>query len=100
MISTAIVAIACLAALVLHDRQSQARIQAERADWRDERRELLNRIKPETAQYVAPANTQEPVQPRWDDDEGYWNARAESMSTEELAEALMEQDRKMAEATS
>lgn len=45
---------------------------AERAEWARERGLLLNRIKPETAQPVLPADAEtfEAVAP-WDDD-GYW----------------------------
>ena len=60
---------------------------AERKEWMRERQLLLNRIKPETAQYVAP----EVIHPQPEavsmfDDEDYWESK------DELAERAMAEE--------
>lgn len=59
----------------------------ERKEWMRERQMLLNRIKPETAQYVAP----EVIHPQPEavsmfDDEDYWESK------DELAERAMAEE--------
>jgi hypothetical protein len=69
----------------LHDEHNR-----ERDQWARERQLLLNRIKPETAQYVAPDKPIVPTPPiGMDDDEGHWD-RFGGMSTADLADAVME----------
>lgn len=68
----------------------------ERTSWTDERRELLNRIKPETAVYVAPRDVVAPEQPAFDDDAAYWETR---MSKEELADEIDSYEQRMASLT-
>jgi hypothetical protein len=92
--------VAALAHSYLTDRRRDHRDAALRADyahdrseWRDERRELLNRIQPATAQYpmgeAAPVRVQ-----RFEDDSSYWEATDQlALSKEDLAEldALVDQ---------
>lgn len=65
--------------------------ERERIEWVRERQLLLNRIKPETAQYVPtpgePILSPSPPSVPPDDDEAYWAAR-EGVSKEDLAAAL------------
>jgi primase-polymerase (primpol)-like protein len=63
----------------LLERHFQARAFAdERKGWTRERSELLNRIKPETAQPVDNGPVETPEQPAFDDDAGYWKLREAS----------------------
>jgi hypothetical protein len=74
-------------------RDLRADMAVDRKAWQDERRELLNRIKPETAQY-APAVVRDPPKPvRHDSDSDYWEA---TLSKEDLADAVDRFDRTMA----
>lgn len=69
----------------LHDEH-----QRERDLWFRERQILLNRIKPETAHFVAdPMPAQAPPRVSFDNDEDYWRA---TETTEELAERLMREE--------
>lgn len=72
----AVVALAILIVglLVAHER--------DRASWRRERSELLNRIKPETAQPLDPALPSPPaVELAFDNDADYWKARGAEVKT-------------------
>jgi hypothetical protein len=74
----------------LHDEHSR-----ERELWHRERSELLNRIKPETAQYVpVPGPVHAPAAVGFDDDQDFWDSKdpLADMSTSELAEKLMAQE--------
>lgn len=73
-------------------RADQAR---ERDAWQADRRELLNRIKPETTQYAPATPRPEQPQVRFDDDDSYWAATTNGMSKEELAEAVDAAERQM-----
>jgi predicted alpha/beta hydrolase len=69
--------------------------ERERELWHRERQMLLNRIKPETSQYVAPTTpVAAPPAVGFDDDDDYWQAR---MPKEQLAamvaDAELEQQR-------
>jgi hypothetical protein len=70
----------------LHDEHSR-----ERELWHRERQMLLNRIKPETAQFVP---STEPVQAPpalgFDDEQSYWESQG--LSTDDLATAMFEQE--------
>ena len=58
-----LVTIGCLAVLLLLALYRERAIQHERIRWENERRELLNRIKPETAIALpTPTETPEPVE--------------------------------------
>jgi hypothetical protein len=59
-----------LAFLYLRDRDLSRSFERERTQWFEERQILLNRIKPETAQYVAvTAPESPPAVSEFDDDE-------------------------------
>lgn len=73
--------------------------RTDRRDTARERSELLNRIKPGTAQYI-PRPDNQPVPPNLghiglDDDKGYWD---ENMTPEQLAEHLFKQELEAQEA--
>ena len=76
MIALAAVALAAIAALLYLLTTERAEHADQRREWAQERAQLLNRIKPETAQAV-------PGEPEWpspkavipDDDEAFWAAR-------------------------
>lgn len=76
-----------------------AAMDVERKAWQDERRELLNRIKPETAQYVAPRGVKDTPTVAMDDDQAVW-AALQGLSTEEFARQMEETERRMAIAAS
>lgn len=62
----------------------------ERREWQRERQLLLNRIKPETAQFVTPDETvHAPRAVRYDDDEDYWQSQE---TREEMAERLAREE--------
>ena len=73
-----VVALLCFVYLYTKEREDRARAEAE---WARERSQLLNRIKPETAQ-VAPGGPEWPspkgIVP--DDDESFWKARGIDVS--------------------
>jgi Tfp pilus assembly protein PilV len=60
--------------------------EQERKEWMRERQLLLNRIKPETAQYVAPDTIHTPEAVSMFDDEDYWESK------DELAERAMAEE--------
>jgi hypothetical protein len=69
----------------LHDEHNR-----ERGEWTRERQLLLNRIKPETAQFVTPDEVAHmPPAVRFDDDEDYW---ASQETREEMAERLAREE--------
>ena len=88
-----VLAVALLAVIAANQRTlavvNDAR-ETERKEWMRERQLLLNRIKPETAQYVAP----EVIHPQPEavsmfDDEDYWESKdelADRAMAEELAQ--------------
>jgi septal ring factor EnvC (AmiA/AmiB activator) len=86
--------IVILAAWHLERQERNDQIRAERAArahemqaWQDERRELLNRIKPETAQYQAPADARPAPRIPFDDDEAFHKVvNPLETSKEDLAE--------------
>jgi septum formation inhibitor-activating ATPase MinD len=76
-------ALALIAVLVANQRTLgvlNAAREQERKDWTRERQLLLNRIKPETAQYVEPETVHAPQAVDLFDDADYWESK------EELAE--------------
>lgn len=77
-------------------RETIAAHERERTAWADERRELLNRIKPETAQFAPARQVADPAPVMFDDDDSYWATATAGMSKEELAEAIDRQERQMA----
>lgn len=77
-------------------RDRNDRMDLERRAWADERRELLNRIKPETAQYPTPRAAPPAPHVRYDDDDSYWQAVESSLSKEELADAVDTLEQQMA----
>lgn len=94
---------ALVAAFILHLKAQTGTIATmtgalneERAQWTAERRELLNRIKPETAQYQAPvhAATDTPAV-ALDDDQQVW-AALQNMSAEEFAQRMADTERQLA----
>jgi hypothetical protein len=71
----------------LHDEHNR-----EREQWIRERQLLLNRIKPETAQYIpAEGPVVQPKAIGMDQDDDYWTEIA-GMSAEDLAQAMMQQE--------
>ena len=97
MSATLIVALALLGAVIAVWRRDHANAleteraahERERREWHRERSELLNRIKPETAQYIPPEDPT-PADPLpFDDDDAYW---ADRETREELAERLMAEE--------
>lgn len=60
----------------------------EREQWVNERRELLNRIKPETAQYAVAGNHVPEIDIPLEDDERYMELAG--MSKDELADLVAE----------
>jgi hypothetical protein len=84
-----VLAVALVAVLVTNQRAMallNAARESERKEWTKERQLLLNRIKPETAQYVAPETIHAPPAVSMFDDEEYWESK------EELAERAMAQE--------
>lgn len=71
LIIEALVIGALLAFLYLRDRDLSGSFERERSQWFEERQVLLNRIKPETAQYVAVGQAPEnpPAISEFDDDD-------------------------------
>lgn len=71
-------------------RAARAAHDRERGEWHRERGLLLNRIKPETAQFVMPDEAvHTPPAVRYDDDEDYWNSQE---TREEMAERLAREE--------
>lgn len=76
----------------IHDLRADQAI--DRKAWQDERRELLNRIKPETAQYAAPSDVRPAPRIPFDDDEAFHNVVDPlAVSKEDLAEIDHRMDR-------
>jgi septal ring factor EnvC (AmiA/AmiB activator) len=106
-IATALLAFAlpCLILVAWHleRRERNDQIRAERAaradelqTWQDERRELLNRIKPETAQFTQSATAEPAARVRFDDDASYWAAVDPlAVPKEDLAEIDAALDREL-----
>lgn len=96
--TTIVLAAIVLAVLAFHHvdirrRDEEARAErAARADeskaWADERRELLNRIKPETSQFSPVADARPATRLPFDDDEAFHKAVGDplAVSKEDLAE--------------
>lgn len=96
--SALIVVAVAVVVLYLRERAHDARVDRilaasnsarleERREWTRERQTLLNRIKPETAQYVAPDIIHTPEAVSMFDDEEYWVSKdelAERAAAEEL----------------
>lgn len=73
-------------------REQEERFTKERREWDLERGRLLNRIKPETKQYVPLTVADVPEMPvplPYDDDDAYWEDRE---SREQLAARLMQEE--------
>ena len=89
-VALVILAVALIAVLAANQRTlavvNEAR-ETERKEWMRERQTLLNRIKPETAQYVAPDVIHpQPEAVSMFDDEDYWESK------DELAERAMAEE--------
>lgn len=72
-----------------------ANFGTERLAWERERGVLLNRIKPETRQYVPIHVGDVPSMPAplpYDDDDAFWREVEERESKEEMAERLMAEE--------
>jgi hypothetical protein len=99
MTGALIVTAVALVVLFLRERAHDTRVdrilgashsarQEERHEWTRERQTLLNRIKPETAQYVAPDTIHAPEAVSMFSDEDFWQSKddlAEQAAAEELA---------------
>ena len=88
-IALIVLAVALLAVITANQRTlavvNEAR-ETERKEWMRERQLLLNRIKPETAQYIEPDTIHAPPAVSMFDDEDYWESK------EELAERAMAEE--------
>ena len=73
-----------LVAWLLERRETAAAMERERKQWWDERTQLLNRIKPETAQPILGQPVDVPAPVAYDDDEAFW-----AVSKDQLADAAM-----------
>lgn len=84
----ALLPLAMFAAWLAHDAIANKAVALERQQWADERRELLNRIKPETAQIGPMTEIVAPPAVPMDDDSAFWVSKerlAEHLAAEEIA---------------